>query len=234
MPTHADFSPFTLLASAFTPERGLSPALVLSRFLPQFADIFNGEPVLFPAVPGLPREVVTATLTSNSGAWVCEVSGARLNIVWRLVQEARPPTLPDFLAQAIRMIHAYQGLGVRIGRLAMVVNRLAQQDTPGRWLAEHFCAPHWLAGPVGNARFVEFHVHKIVEIRGPFRVNTWVRSRAALTDQQPPLEVILVEQDINTLLEQEAATTFTPAQVADFFEAAQAEMQTQLEQYYPR
>jgi hypothetical protein len=65
-------------------------------------------------------------------------------------------------------------------------------------------------------------------------VNSWVRNKTGtLTAEGAERAIILVEQDLNTLAEEQAERTFSAGEVRDFFDLATRTFDEVLNLYYP-
>ena len=238
MPVSSDFVLASCQATLFTPQAELSTAQLLSRLLPQWSEQFDGEPFSLPAPPeGLPRHVPRVILQSKSEAWRCEISPARINLLWRLpTQDPLEPQgieLQDFYCQATAHLLEYADVvGFPVERLAAVVSRYVALATPASFLTSHFCHDRWLTAPFNRPESFELHAHKTFLLAATFQVNSWVRNKTGTlhVSEQP---VVIVEQDLNTLAEASGTRHFTKEQISAFFEAAPASLDEVLALYYP-
>jgi len=119
----------------------------------------------------------------------------------------------------------------RVGRMAAVVARIADHDSPGLFLARYFCQPRWETAPLNRPDGFELHAHKRFEMQ-QFPVNSWVRNKVGQIVQSRA-RVVVVEQDINTLQEETASRDYRRDDIAEFFASAAAELDTILRLYYP-
>ena len=226
-------------ATVFTPEGDLSVPKLLKTVVPGWLDVFDGDPVVLPHAEAIPREIEIPRLTllSKAGAWRCEFAPTRLNIHYTIAAAPEPatPTISSFLDDCTTRFQEYQrATGARIARLAVVTTRYARHDTPGRYLAGHFCKPAWLSGALNRPESFELHAHKRFTMGGKFFVNSWVRSKtgtATIAGKTDP--IVLVEQDLNTLAEDLPTRAFSAADVAEFYAAAARELDHIIAMYYP-
>jgi hypothetical protein len=119
--------------------------------------------------------------------------------------------------------------------MAAVVTRYMPHSKPGLFLARHFCQERWADAPLNRPENFELHAHKTFVLGNRFRVNSWVRNKTGVAGSpggQNP--VIVVEQDLNTLLDEVGTNSFSAGDVARFFAAAQSEFELILSLYYPR
>jgi hypothetical protein len=101
-------------------------------------------------------------------------------------------------------------------------------------IAGHFCQDRWLTGPLAQVENFELHAHKSFVLAGRFRVNMWVRSKTgAISSDQKNRPVVLVEQDLNTPLEDMEMQAFVEEDIEQFFVATEPKFEEILQLYYP-
>ncbi|HKW09664.1 MAG TPA: hypothetical protein VJO33_04745 [Gemmatimonadaceae bacterium] len=231
--TVANFQLATALLTLFTPDEEISAAKIVTGLLPKWEKFFDGEPVVLPQAAGWPREVPRLVLRNKEGTWRCEVSSARMNIVWDSSNTEQTQTAADVVKTATPYFNEYcDFVRCRTGRLAAVINRYCVVPSPGLFLARHFCQPRWLKAPLNRPESFELHAHKRYAFPTGDDVNSWVRNKTALltVDSKP---IVLVEQDLNTLAENVATKAFSSAEVERFFLTAVSEFDNILALYYP-
>lgn len=235
--TAGDFVVGTCQATMFTPDAEVSTARVMARLLPQWLDRFDAEPAVLPLPEGIPREIPRITLNSRSKRWRCEIASGRISLVWQRSSPAEGDIGP---AQVFRettplLLEYFDFLGERVGRLAAVLSRFAPCDTPGRQLAVHFCQERWLQAPLNRPENFELHAHKVFQMAGRYKVNSWVRNKTGNVTEgkQSARAVVLVEQDVNTLAEEAATRAVTRGEISDFFEVVGPAFDEALQLYYP-
>ena len=235
MPGYTNFVLAQCQATLFTPEAEVSSARLLSRLLPRWADVFDGEPIVMPLPDGIPKEIPRAILQSRSGEWRCECASGRLNLYWKQPSPTAPgQSLQAIYRRFIPLLEQYfEFIDSRVGRLAGVVNRYSIHESPGRFLAAHFCKERWLKAPFNRPENFELHAHKKFQMAA-FEVNSWVRNRTGiLAAEGTGQAIILVEQDLNTLAEQQDQRAFPMNEIRGFFEAAVHSFDEILALYYP-
>jgi hypothetical protein len=237
MPTTHDFVFAVCQATLFTPDEEVSSAKIISGLLPQWASRFDGEPVVLPFPGAVPREVPRVILQDKTEMWRCEISSARMNIFWRRTSaEGQIPSSAEFFGEAGVRLTEYQNFQrARVGRVAAVVNRFVPQETPGVFLARHFCQDRWLTAPLNRPESFELHAHKKYDLAG-FRLNSWVRNKSGellQPDGRPPRPVLVVEQDLNTLPEDEPTRSFSGDEIRRFYEVVVPELDHILGLYFP-
>lgn len=236
--TAASFQHGSCQATVFTPDGDLSVSKVMKDLYPSLASRFDGEPTVLPPIPeGAPPEIPRIILESSSHEWRCEFSPARVNLFWRRAKSTTTGVcISDFFQQASDLLVQYsREVNARVGRLAGLVTRFAEHQTPGLFLARHFCKERWDRAPLNRPENFELHAHKRFALADGFQVNSWARSKTGLLkaeDAQKP--IVLFEQDLNTLAEEAPSTAFGEAEVNRFFVAVAAEFDIILRLYYPK
>lgn len=232
MPHASDFKVASCQATLFTPEADVSSARFMTRILPSWANRFDGDPMTFPLPEGIPKEVPKMILQSRTQEWRCEIASGRINLFWRRPSPDRGEMgLQEFYRTIVPLLIEYREfVDSPIRRVAAVVNRYVPQDTPGRYLARHFCRDQWLTAPLNRPENFELHAHKVFNLTDQFAVNSWVRNKTGkLTGTDRP--IVVVEQDLNTLAED--MRDFSSQDIRTFFDAASIEFDTILQLYYP-
>lgn len=234
-----DFALASCQATLFTPDEEVSPAKLMRNLLPRWIERFDSNPTIlpFPAGMPVPRDIARVILESASSEWRCEIASARINLFWRKNRkESQAPTPAEFYDVAAGLLNEYCNfLQARVGRLAAVMKRYAPQDSPGLLLAKHFCQERWLSVALSDVESFELHSHKRFSLRERFRVNLWIRSKSGtISYENESFSIVLIEQDLNTLSEEEASHAFTTDDISAFFGAASPELDQLLSLYYPQ
>ena len=233
--TANDFFPATCQASIFTPDHEIAAAWLVRELLPKWVDRFDADPLILPALEGLPRRP-RLVLRSKSDEWRCDIAAARVNVVWRNTGEGRPSvTLDECLNQATALLEQYVQLTTaRVGRLAGVLNWFAKHDSPGLFLARHFCKDRWESAPLNRPEGFELHSLKHYSLMGRYAVNSWVRNKTAtFSTSGSQYPIVLVEQDLNTLAEETPDRNFTTRDIQEYFGLLSKEFPSILHLYYP-
>lgn len=231
-----DFALASCQASIFTPDEEISAVKVIKGLLPRWLERFDAEPVILPAPGNLPREVPKVILDSVSGAWHCEMASERVSVFWRRIKSDSPLLpLADVFKEATSLLLDYcQSIQPRVGRLAAVVVRYAFQESPGLFLSTHFCHERWLNAPLNRPESFELHAHKRFLMANRFQVNSWVRNKTGtLQHENAQRNIILIEQDLNTLSENLPSSAYNIEEMTQFFEAVVPELDHILSLYYP-
>ncbi|MCI0342462.1 MAG: hypothetical protein L0216_15200 [Planctomycetales bacterium] len=134
-----------------------------------------------------------------------------------------------------RLDHNVRRSKSTVGRLATVVTRIAEHETPGLFLARHFCKSRWDAAPLNRPEGFELHAHKSYKLPSGLKINSWVRNRTVqiVAPDQSERAAVSVEQDLNTLAEEANSSAFDERGIRSFFELAIPEFDAILKLYYP-
>jgi hypothetical protein len=235
--TAADFQHGSCQGTIFTPDGDLSVSKVMKEFYPSLADLFDGEPTVLPPMPeGAPPEIPRIILQSGSQEWRCEMSPARINLFWRRAKSTTSGIgIEEFFQRASEFLVQYSTeTKSRVGRLAGLVTRYAEHESPGQFLARHFCQTRWDRAPLNRPESFELHAHKKFDLASEFQVNSWARSKTGLLKAEDAQKsIVLFEQDLNTLAEEAASRAFGEAEVKRFFCKVATELDIILRLYYP-
>lgn len=209
-------------ASAYTPELKFNSAKALAHLLAAHADRFDGESVSLPSADGKagspPPMVVIKSQDNKLTVW-CRPE--RIDVIAESPAIDQPVDLGGLLAFAPSVIEGYgQATGARLGRLACVLTRVVLTAEPAKVLASHFCAPAILRGPLNRPADFELHSRKVFPLGGWVDVNSWVRFKTGLSrprDGVPAEPLVLVEQDINTVIDEADNRSFSVEEIGRFF-----------------
>ena len=231
-PSHTDFRLASCLAAAVTPDSESTVAGLMTDLVPRWSRLFDAEPRLVPSPEG--RRI---QLVSKSGVRRCEITAGRIDLLWiAAAPDTVMPSLESFYLESAAMLDEYAAArGARLGRLAAVVNRFCFHEQPSAILAHHFLRDRWHERSAAFDDLESFDVgaHRRLVLEG-VAVNCWIRSRAGVTPTGARNDVLLVEQDVNTLAEEIATRQFTPKQVTDLLRGAAHEIDRTLERCYPK
>jgi hypothetical protein len=236
MPSARDFVLAQCQATLFTPDSELSTVRLFSRLLPRWVERFDGEPIVLPLPDAIPKDVPRAVFQSRSGEWRCEFASGRVNLFWRQPpRSSTSQTIDHVYTVFMPLLAEYVTfLDSRVGRFAAVVNRYIEHGEPAKYLATHFCRDRWLSAPFNRPESFELHAHKTFTLSGRFKVNSWVRNKTGkLTTDGAERAIVIVEQDLNTLAEEQESQAFSVDDLGRFFEASRAAFDEILNLYYP-
>lgn len=236
-PRAEEFSTVGVQATLFTPGASVVPNEVAKRLIGgAWVDHFDGDPVMLPSDPGIPREIPKVILRDKRGIWHAEIADARVSIKWRWGElSTAPDDLEAVFRQSAARLEEYRSaFSPRVGRLAAVTQRFVLNDAPGLTLASHFCREEQREGPLNRPENFELHAHKVFTF-ADFTVNSWVRNKTArISSAGSKRHGILVEQDLNTLAEQATSRDFEVDEVTRFFSTVGQELRSILALYYPQ
>jgi len=198
---------------------------VMALWFAKWASRLDGEPSVLPAAADLPADIPRVTLTSADRIWRLEVAPHRVNLIWSGEPTDDPlKASADFSAAVFEVVEPFIALSehIRVSRLAYVVRRYHAVKDPGRQLAQYFCRPELLQGPLNRPENFELHAHKAYQPQGLPVVNSWVRWRTALVggSKEP---CVFMENDLNTLAESMPSASYRLDEVKSFFALAAAE-----------
>lgn len=220
----ADFKVVLRQAAAWTEEFDPGTRQIMGLATEEWATIFDGDPVILPPGPGLPPEIPRVTIRSNDRQWRLQVASNRLDVFWEGQTGLPVLDADDFTQAVVGTIRAYSELSERIRfmRMAYVVRRLAESESPSRELAAHFCRAELLEGPLKRPEHFELHAHKKYMPAELPEVNSWVRwTTARIADADIP--VLSVLQDLNTLAEDTPERRYTMDDIGRFYQRAPGE-----------
>ncbi len=237
MPRAQAFAPASAQAVIFTPDGGLAVPRLMRELAPRWT-LFDGEPTVLPNLPmPLPGEIPRVTLASADGCWRFDAAASRATMSCQATPTADfPTTLADFFARVATTLLEYRdAFRMRVGRLAAIVISSAASPTPGIDLARHFCAERWWKTQALNRpEAFELHAYKRYDVAGWGTVNSWMRVKSGqLTRGETRTPTIVTEQDVNTLAEDEAQTSYSDERLRAFFASIPAEVASTLGLYFP-
>ena len=192
---------------------------------------------MLPIPANAPGDLPRIILESSDKVWRCEISDTRVNFFWRRVSnEIAELAADDFYRLAATLFGEYvESSQARVGRLAAVITRYFPIDSPGAFLARHFCRSDWLSEALADPGNFELHAHKVFTLASRFRVNSWVRNKTGQLRMGggQSTGIIVVEQDLNSLAEQIEESSFSSEDLTDFFVAVPSQFDDILQRYYP-
>jgi hypothetical protein len=216
----------------FTPGLQFSVPRILASMLPVTGGLYDADPVVLPNTDELPPEVPRIILSSRDGQHRMQASAVRFDVFRRALPEHPGPTLTEALSTCLPIISSYvKATNAVVERLAVVLKRIAPVDEPAKLLARHFCKEQWLQGPLNRPQQFELHAHKVFEVPGSVKVNSWFRIKTAILKLPQPSPGILVEQDFNTLKEE--AHECKQEEIENFFRSVIPAFDEVLELYFP-
>jgi hypothetical protein len=230
-----DFRVTRVQVVAFPTERQLPTTKVIATLLTKYADRFDGDLQALPLPQDIPAEVPRAVLQSSDQRFRFEIGLSRLSSQWQRLED-ETTSLEEVVSGCIDVLaYCVKELDPRLGRLALVVSRVCSCETPAQTLVQRFCREETQQEPFNRSSNFEIHNHKeyvLPEIEPKLTINSWVRcktARLAKTDHP----AILVEQDLNTLVQDIDQRQFTSDQLRTYFKVVTREADDILGKYFP-
>jgi hypothetical protein len=236
----SQFRLVTVQAVIFTPNLAeFSQARLLGSVLARYSQRYDGpvEAVTLPenAPPHQPR----VTLKSRDEVWRLHASPARTDSVWVRPSASLLAPAQEELSDQERVLECAQVLVdlvqsnmVRVGRMALVLNRFSLVANPPQEMIAHFAHPELLRGAFRQS--AGFEVHNLTRYpmpAGPM-INSWSRCRSA-TIMPGPQPAVSFEQDLNTLEEEAPKRHYAADEIRDYFARAAEEAASILSVYFP-
>jgi hypothetical protein len=222
----------------FTQNSAFNPSLALLSLLELKRPRLDGQVVSLPIPEDAPPEIPRVQVSNREQSYQVEASPARFSFAWQ-----RPVDLqeqPDVVESALQTFTAYQkAVAFRTGRLALTSTRYATRENPAMELVSHFCQSRWLersedhVGALSRTENFELHAHKLFRLREQ-RVNSWVRCKTGRLQQSGAVKpVVVVEQDLNTPVEDLETSVFSTAEAKQVLQAMLNESDHILRLYFP-
>jgi len=226
----SDFRPVSLQGVLFTKPEDFS----FSRSMNAMASLstpFDSEPKVIGEMPDVPPDVPRLLYQSSTGEWRLSIAPARWDVVWSKPDSSRA-SIAEIAKKICDTFERYRRAGkINSMRCALVVTRVAEHPSPGRFLARHFCQDRWLSQPLNRPASFELHAHKQYELEG-LTVNSWLRAKSGVMKRgkagDEPL--VLVEQDLNT---PDANEILADDDIRRFFQMVPPELDRILDLYFP-
>lgn len=234
MPTSLPFAISQVQAVIYTPEADqFSQADTLATILSRYASRFNGPVQALPLPPNAPPGLPSLILTSSDNAFKLQAGPARIDSFWGRT----PGGNADDALSCIEVLDHYvrnTGKPPRIGRVALVITRIADHKSPARELIERFCNAEAAERLFRNSESFEIHNHKVYELQATgLRINSWMRCKAVRMIEPEEKNIVLVEQDLNTIAEDVTHHALDADKIAEFFKSAAGEANDILCKYFP-
>jgi hypothetical protein len=232
MVRYSQFMIATVQAVLFTPDASqFSQANVISTILTRYAARYNGELQALPLPDNAPPEIYRVVLQSSDRTYKLQASPARIDSFWDGMTGADQG---EAFSGIEVLEHYVAAAPVRVGRLALIVTRIADDNNAPQTLIERFCNAQSITRPFNNSKAFEIHNQKSYELPVFVElINSWVRCKAVEMIAPQQKTVILVEQDINTLEEYRLQRNYNQERLRTFFAASSAEADAILQLYFP-
>jgi hypothetical protein len=211
-----NFQYISLQFSIFTPSLSFSRKKIFGKIMSQFEDIFDGNPVSFPISDDAPKEIPRIILNSVDKTVKLEIAESRCNF-FCYQKEDDVINEKDSLKLFRKVIKKYiEETKSVVGRLAVVSRKYTEIKDPGLWIMKKFCNQELIEDKFDNPKNIEFHHHRQYSLKNKFHINNWNRIKSGIT--QNDKSVVLLNQDINTLLEERYDVSFNIEDIKKFIE----------------
>ena len=214
---------------------GVRPLMLLATT--NWAARFDGEPSVMPSIEGFPSEVPRFNIASVDRRWKLQDAERRVNLFWERKSREDSPDEREFVDVVMEVLRPYLALSaeLRVSRMAYLAKRFSRSDEPAMELTRYFCRKEILQNPLKRPENFELHAHKTYQPEARDgktvpRINSWVRWKAAwVSEEETRVPGILVEQDLNTLADVDAA--YSNDDLAWFFSVMSSEAESILQLY---
>ena len=235
MLTARKFETIRVQVVAFSPKQDLQPTKVVAFLLDQFLNKYDGELQSIALPQDVPAEIPRAVLQSSDRQHRFEIGPARLSSQWQL-SEGEEGDVASVVRECVAVLKScVEKFTPEIERLAVVISRSCPCEFPSQTLIQRFCTEAAQNEPFNHSANFEIHNHKqyvLPEFAPKLTINSWVRCKTArVTTTQKP--AILVEQDINTRVEDTESRTFNADELNKYFKVATREADSILAKYFP-
>lgn len=219
---------YTPDVSAFSAPKAL--AVILGKYSHQY----DGSVQALPLPEEIPPEVPRVILQSKDATYRLDVSPLRVTSYYSMRDDKTQAEPEDILSNSIEVLkHYVEGMEAQVDRLALVLTRVCKAENPAKLIVERFCKPELQSTIFNKSENFEIHNHQRIEIQG-FSVNSWMRCKTgALIINNVPFPGVIVEQDLNTLVEELKQRRFKPEEIKKYFQVASAETEANLKVYFP-
>lgn len=224
-------------AAMFTPDHSAFGAnRVVATILRQFGERLSGDMQVLPLPPGIPPEIPSVVLKSNDGSQEVNAAPARFNCVWNRIDPGTSLTLRQVLDQCVEVLEYYvRETEVRVGRLALVLERACPNENPAPTLIQRFCTEESQQEPFNRSTTFAIHNHKTytpVYEGVDYQINSWVRCQCGVVKPEKTPAVV-VTQDLNTMVADLEQREFDADKIRVFFSMACDEAEAILKKYFP-
>lgn len=230
----SDFIVFNAQAIIFTSDYlAFSVPKFLSFILGKYAELYNGNVQTIPLPESAPAEFPRIILQSKDEVFRLEASPSRINFIGENNILSYNKSPKEVITTCTEVLKYYaQAPTVEINRLALVVTWVHNTESSAQLLVEKFCKPELQASIFHQAQNFEVHSYEKSTLE-KFSTNVWIRCKATdLITENNSKKIIMIEQDINTSIE-EINHIFTIEEISEYFDLALTELNRLLELYFP-
>lgn len=231
------FTLSSVQTAMFTPDHStFAESRVVATILRQFGERFNGDMQVLPLPPGVPPEIPRVVLKSSDGSQEVNAGPARFNYVWNRIDPDASLTLRQVLDRCVEILEYYVcETRVRVGRLALVLQRACPNENPALTLIQRFCTEKSQQDPFNRSATFEIHNHKDYTpgYEGvDYQINSWVRCQCGLVEPEKTPAVVVI-QDLNTMAADLEQRQFDADKIRLFFSMVCDEAEAIIKKYFP-
>ena len=235
---YSDFQDVQYQAAIYTPRPDFKIAAIVREVFINLGDILDGDP----EIQSLPKELVELVppeipriiFTNSKQIWRANIALSRVDLFASSVSVEKGV----FCQKALELFSIYSRItSATVGRVAFVLTRIMEVESPGKMLAGHFCKESWIKSKALN-RPEDFKLHaykkyKVDDTIG--EANSWIKHNVGEVEypDKSRKRGIIVEQDINTPIEFLETANLNEDFRKHFFKVIPEEMKEILELYYP-
>ncbi len=231
------FTLSSVQTAMFTPDHSaFAGRRVVATIMRQFGERFSGDMQVLPLPPGIPPEISRVVLKSSDGSQEVNAGPARFNYVWNRVDPDASLTLRQALDQCVEVLEYYvRETSVRVGRLALVLQRACPNENPAPTLIQRFCTEESQREPFNRSVTFEIHNHKdYMPVREgvDYQINSWVRCQCGLVEPEKTRAIVVI-QDLNTMAADLEQRQFDADKIGVFFSMVCDEAEAIIKKYFP-
>ena len=229
----SDFRLLSVQAALFFSDgKSFSQSSFLANMLGKYIARYDGAVQALPFSDTDPQEIPRALLQSKDGQWRLQATLNRVDSFWYARDLSQDTAgIIDQCTEVVKYF-AEATSNLQITRLALVLTRITQSESPAQELIDRFCNEDSKRAPFNRSENFEIHNHKEYKLRQTdYTINSWVRCRSGLVIQPQQAKAVTVEQDINIV--EDVGNVFDLESVSRFFKECQNEMNEILLIYFP-
>ena len=232
------FTLSSVQTAMFTPDHSaFAGSRVVAMIMRKFGERFSGDMQALPLPPGVPPEIPRVVLKSSDGSQEVNAGPARFNCVWNQISPDASLTLRQALDQCVEVLKYYvRESRVRVGRLALVLQRACPNKDPAHTLIQRFCTEESQREPFNRSATFEIHNHKgytPVYEGVDYQINSWVRCQCRPVEPEKSSAIVVI-QDLNTMAADLEQRQFDADKIGAFFSMVCDEAEAIIKKYFPK
>jgi hypothetical protein len=222
----ADFHLANVQLVAFTPDlSAFSTPKSLAAVLGRFSDVYDGNVQTFPLPDDAPPDIPRVILQSKDESRRLDISLARISLNSIKIGE-KLVRLEDNVNESVEILNHYTSdLGARVNRLGLVVIRTHQSDLPTKLIIEKFYKPELKSTVFRDTVSLIFRNHQTIKIDDLNANLITTFSAGSIQINNAGVQGIVVEQDINTVVEEISQHFFSIEEIKTYFQSALKEIE---------